>query len=171
MTTPEAAAASAQEPASAPEPPAASEPHPETTGAKAPAGLPYYSRYVFGNAALTSVFMGAFLAPALIAGPIWMKISHRIGKQRGLLISQGIFIAGSAALLLGSVLGFAASVAIVVALGVAFAGLQLFAFSMVPDAVADAQTRGVSRAGSYTGVWTATEASGTAVGPYLYAGA
>lgn len=134
------------------------------------AGLPFYSQYVFGKAALTSVFMGAFLAPALLAGPVWMLISRRIGKQRGLLISQGIFVVGSAALLLGAVLGLAASVGIVVVLGVAFAGLQLFAFSMVPDAVAAAHARGASRAGSYTGVWTATEASGTAIGPYLYAG-
>ena len=27
----------------------------------------------------------------------------------------------------------------------------------------------MSKAGAYTGVWTATEATGTAIGPYLYA--
>lgn len=35
---------------------------------------------------------------------------------------------------------------------------------MVPDAVAAAG----ARAGAYTGVWTATEATGTAIGPYIY---
>ena len=39
---------------------------------------------------------------------------------------------------------------------------------MVPDAVAAAEARGESRAGAYTGVWTATEATGTAIGPYVY---
>ncbi|WP_435818796.1 MFS transporter [Kitasatospora cineracea] len=51
------------------------------------------------------------------------------------------------------------------AMGTAFAGLQLFAFALLPDAVAAADT---AEAGTYTGVWTAAEATGTAVGPYLY---
>lgn len=135
------------------------------------AALPYFTRYVFDSAGLTAVFMGSFLGPAVIAGPIWLAVSRRIGKQRGLLISQAIFVAGSLGLLAAAQIGVAASVAIVVAMGFAFAGLQLFAFSMVPDAVAAAEASGEAQAGSYTGVWTATEALGTAIGPYLYAAA
>lgn len=135
------------------------------------AALPYFTRYVFDSAALTAVFMGAFLVPAVGAGPLWMVLSRRFGKQRGLLASQLIFVVGSVALLLTSRVGVAVSVVVVVAMGVAFAGLQLFAFSMVPDAVAAAEESGESQAGAYTGVWTATEALGTAVGPYLYSGA
>jgi len=37
--------------------------------------------------------------------------------------------------------------------------------------VAAAEKRGSSRAGAYTGVWTATEAVGTAIGPYVYSAA
>lgn len=130
------------------------------------AALPFYTEYVFEDTGLTAVFMGAFLGPAVVAGPAWARLSRRIGKQRGLLISQAAFIAGSLAPLLGY--GAAPAVAVVAVLGVAFAGLQLFAFSMVPDAVAAAEARGTARAGAYTGVWTATEASGTAIGPYVY---
>lgn len=130
------------------------------------AALPFYTEYVFDDTGLTAVFMGAFLGPAVVAGPVWMKVSRRIGKQRGLLISQVVFAAGSLAPLLGY--GTAPAVAVVVVLGIAFAGLQLFAFSMVPDAVAAAESRGTVRAGAYTGVWTATEATGTAIGPYVY---
>jgi Na+/melibiose symporter-like transporter len=65
-------------------------------------------------------------------------------------------------------LGVAATLGVVVALGAAFSGLQLFAFSMLPDAVAAAEARGPALAGAYTGMWTATEATGTAVGPYVY---
>lgn len=132
------------------------------------AAVPFYTEYVFGRSGLTAVFMGAFLAPAIFAGPIWLRISKRIGKQRGLLLSQVIFIVGSLALLAGEALGVAVTVVVTVGLGIAFAGLQLFAFSMVPDAVAAAEARGDSRAGAYTGVWTATEATGTAIGPYVY---
>ncbi len=132
------------------------------------AALPYFTRYVYDDAALTAVFMGAFLVPAVGAGPVWMVVSRRIGKQRGLLISQAVFVVGSAALLGTSQVAVAASVAVVVVMGVAFAGLQLFAFSMVPDAVAAADAQGEGQAGGYTGVWTATEAFGTALGPYVY---
>ena len=134
------------------------------------AALPFFTRYVFDNSGLTAVFMGAFLVPAVVAGPLWMIGSRKFGKQRGLLASQLIFVVGSAALLFAAQVGVVVSVVLVVAMGVAFAGLQLFAFSMVPDAVAVAETEGASAAGSYTGVWTATEALGTAIGPYLYAG-
>ncbi|GGN13046.1 Na+/melibiose symporter-like transporter [Actinoplanes campanulatus] len=133
------------------------------------AALPFYTEHVFGDSELTAVFMGAFLGPAVVAGPVWARVSRRIGKQRGLVICQVVFVAGSLAPLLGY--GVAPAVAVVVVLGVAFAGLQLFAFSMVPDAVAAAEARGAARAGAYTGVWTATEATGTAVGPYVYSAA
>ncbi|WP_435842843.1 SDR family NAD(P)-dependent oxidoreductase [Streptomyces filamentosus] len=136
------------------------------------AALPYVTAYVFDDTRLTALFMGLFLAPALFASPLWTAWSRRFGKQRGLLLSQGVFAAGSLALLVGALLGGTAGVAVaavvVMVMGVAFAGLQLFAFSMVPDAVAAAGAAGSSKAGAYTGVWTATEATGTAIGPYLY---
>lgn len=135
------------------------------------AALPYFTSYVFDDAKLTAVFMGSFLAPAVFAGPIWLWLSRTMGKQRGLLVSQSIFVVGSLGLLLGAQVGVAVSVVIVAMMGFAFAGLQLFAFSMVPDAVAAAETNGEAQAGSYTGVWTATEALGTASGPYLYSAA
>ncbi|WP_030755711.1 MFS transporter [Streptomyces griseus] len=136
------------------------------------AALPYVTAYVFDDTRLTALFMGLFLAPALFASPLWTAWSRRFGKQRGLLLSQGVFAAGSLALLAGALLdgtaGVAVAAVVVMVMGVAFAGLQLFAFSMVPDAVAAAGAAGSSKAGAYTGVWTATEATGTAIGPYLY---
>lgn len=48
----------------------------------------------------------------------------------------------------------------------AFAGMQLLPFSMLPDVIRAAGSTG---AGTYTGVWTATEATGAALGPYAYA--
>ena len=131
------------------------------------AGVPFYTDYVLDNSKLTSALVGAFLAPAILASPMWLFVSKRIGKQRGLLISQSGFAVGSAALLAGSVLGVPVTLAIVFVMGVCFAGLQLMAFSMVPDVVRAASSDG-SKAASYTGVWTATEATGTAIGPYVY---
>ncbi|MEV8452522.1 MFS transporter [Streptomyces sp. NPDC052095] len=133
------------------------------------AALPYVTQYVFGEPRLTALFMGLFLGPALFAAPAWTAWSRRHGKQRGLLLSQGTFAAGALALLPAAALrttaGTTVTAGIVMTMGVAFAGLQLFAFSMLPDAIASA---GSAKAGAYTGVWTATEATGTAVGPYVY---
>jgi GPH family glycoside/pentoside/hexuronide:cation symporter len=132
------------------------------------AALPYYTRYVFGDQGLTALFMGLFLGPAVLAGPAWLLVSRRIGKQRGLLAAQATFVVGSLLLLAGPAMGVAGTAMVIGVMGTAFAGLQLLAFSMVPDTVAAAESGGGSKAGAYTGVWTATEATGTAIGPYLY---
>ncbi|GAA3518555.1 MFS transporter [Nocardioides daeguensis] len=132
------------------------------------AAVPFYAEHVLGRSGLTAVLMGAFLGPALVASPLWLRVSGRIGKQRGLLLAQLLFVLGALMLVVGDYVPVAFTVAVVVLLGTAFAGLQLLAFAMVPDAVAAAERRGQSRAGAYTGVWTATEAVGTAVGPYVY---
>ncbi|MFY4718371.1 hypothetical protein [Streptomyces sp. LaBMicrA B280] len=43
----------------------------------------------------TAALMGAFLAPATVTGPGWLRVSRRIGKQNGPLLSQAVFVAGS----------------------------------------------------------------------------
>jgi Na+/melibiose symporter-like transporter len=135
------------------------------------AAVPFYTEYMLDDEGLTAVLMGAFLVPAAIAGPIWKKVSQRTGKQRALLLCQGAFVLGPLALWPGDAMGLPATIAVIAVLGTAFAGLQLFAFSLVPDVVDAAESRGTARAGAYTGVWTATEATGTAIGPYVYSAA
>ncbi len=55
--------------------------------------------------------------------------------------------------------------------GVGYAACQMFPLAMLPDVAADDTARtGEDRAGTYTGVWTAGETLGLAVGPFLYAG-
>lgn len=78
---------------------------------------------------------------------------------------------GSLVLLVGTRLGLAVVVLATLALGISFAGLQLFPFSMVPDTVRAGGATELARAGAYTGVWTATEAVGAGAGPYLYSAA
>jgi Na+/melibiose symporter-like transporter len=55
--------------------------------------------------------------------------------------------------------------------GTGYAACQMFPLAMLPDvAAADTARTGESRAGTYTGVWTAGETLGLALGPFLYAG-
>jgi Na+/melibiose symporter-like transporter len=54
--------------------------------------------------------------------------------------------------------------------GVGYAGAQVFPLAMLPDAAAvDAHRSGSNRAGVFTGVWTAGETLGLALGPGLFA--
>ncbi|WP_089154018.1 MFS transporter [Micromonospora sp. NBS 11-29] len=130
------------------------------------AGVPYYAEYELGRAGLTTVLVAAFVAPALLVTPAWLALAARVGKQRALLAAQAAFAAGSLVLAVGRPAGLPVLVAAVAVLGVAFAGLQLLPFSMLPDVI---RAAGAPRAGTYTGVWTATEATGAALGPYAYA--
>ncbi len=129
------------------------------------AAVPYYATYELGRPKLTTVLVAAFVAPALVATPLWVRVARRIGKQSGLLVAQATFVAGCVVLAFGRSVGIATLVAAVAVLGVSFAALQLLPFSMVPDVVRAADP---TRSGSYLGVWTAAEATGGALGPYLY---
>jgi Na+/melibiose symporter-like transporter len=133
------------------------------------AAAPYYATYELGRSGLTTVLIAAFLAPALLATPAWVAVTRRIGKQRGLLLAQSVFAAGCLVVALGHRVPLGLLIAVVAVLGVAFAALQLLYFSMLPDVVAASAGREIADAGSYTGVWTAADSAGGAIGPYLYA--
>ncbi|MER7591535.1 MFS transporter [Micromonospora sp. NPDC127501] len=133
------------------------------------AGVPYYAEYELRAPGLTTVLVAAFVAPALLVTPAWLVVARRVGKQRALLGAQGAFALGSLVLAVGRPAGLAVLVAAVAVLGVAFAGMQLLPFSMLPDVIRAASNAGGTGAGTYTGVWTATEATGAALGPYAYA--
>ncbi|MGW3290398.1 MFS transporter [Streptomyces sp. NPDC001002] len=132
------------------------------------AGMPYFAEYELGRAELTSVLIAAFMAPAVLTTPLWVVVARRLGKQRSLLVAQAAFVAGSSVLALGRASGLPLLIAAVAVLGVAFAAMQLLPLSMVPDVVSAAGPAGSASAGSYTGVWTAAEATGGALGPYVY---
>ncbi|SHN43151.1 MFS transporter [Cryptosporangium aurantiacum] len=129
------------------------------------AALPYFAEYELGQPKFTSVLVAAFMTPAVLVTPLWVLVARRAGKQRGLLAAQGLFVAGALLPLVG---GLPVVLGAMVMLGVAFAGMQLMPLSMVPDVVAASGPGGTANAGSYTGVWTAAEATGGALGPYLF---
>lgn len=135
------------------------------------AGTPFYTEFVLGNAKLTTVLFASFVAPALVATPLWAKASQTYGKQRLLLLAQSFFVVGALLLVLGRPGGLPYVLPSMLLLGIAFAGMQLFPFSMLPDTVKAAGEAGQRNAGAFTGLWTATEATGAALGPYLYAAA
>ncbi len=132
------------------------------------AGVPYYSRQVLGDPAAGSLLFGALVGPAILVMPLWLRVSRRLGKRAGLLLSSGLFVVGAAALAVGDAGGTGLVLALVVLVGVGYAGMQMFPLAMLPDVIAaDEAASGQRRAGVFTGVWTAAETLGLAVGPGL----
>jgi glycoside/pentoside/hexuronide:cation symporter, GPH family len=132
------------------------------------AGVPYYSRQVLGDPAAGSLLFAALVGPAILVMPLWLRISRRLGKRTGLLLASALFAAGAAALAIGDAGGIGLVVALVVLVGVGYAGMQMFPLAMLPDVIAaDEAVSGQRRAGVFTGVWTAAETLGLAVGPGL----
>lgn len=132
------------------------------------AGVDYVSRVVLARSGLSAVLFAAFIGPALVVMPLWQALSVRRSKAACYAVASVMF--GVAALLLVA-LGRSAPAAIVLLAiaGAAYAGLQVFPLSLLPDLTAQEETRtGQVRAGIFAGVWTAGETLGLALGPGLY---
>lgn len=134
------------------------------------AGVDYVAGDVLGTAGAATLLFVCFVGPALVLTPLWARLGERIGKKQGYVLS-------SLVLALGALLAATAQVAPVgvvylatALVGVGYAGCQVFPLAMMPDAAAvDAHRTGENRVGVYTGVWTAGETLGMAMGPGLYA--
>jgi glycoside/pentoside/hexuronide:cation symporter, GPH family len=135
------------------------------------AGVPYYAVRVLQQPGLGAVLFAAFVGPAILVMPLWVRVGRRLGKRRGLLIASGLFVGAAAGLAFGGEGRTGLVVSLVVLVGVGYAGMQMFPLSMLPDTIAaDEAASGTRRAGVFTGVWTAAETMGLAVGPGLLGG-
>ncbi|MDP1877692.1 MAG: MFS transporter [Actinomycetota bacterium] len=132
------------------------------------AAAQYFATYVLGQEGLSDVLFAALIVPALIVMPGWAWVGHRWGKRTGYTAASLAFLAGALALLTARALPNGGILAIVGLCGIGYAGMQMFPLAMLPDAIAaDALASGRQRAGAFTGVWTAGETIGFAVGPAL----
>jgi glycoside/pentoside/hexuronide:cation symporter, GPH family len=132
------------------------------------AGVPYYSEQVLGDPQAGTLLFVALVAPAILVMPLWLRVSRRLGKLRGLLASSAIFGTAAALLMVVHRDQTAAAVPLVVLVGIGYAGMQMFPLAMLPDVIAaDEAASGERRAGVFTGVWTAAETLGLAIGPGL----
>jgi Na+/melibiose symporter-like transporter len=132
------------------------------------AGVPYYARQVLGDPGAGSLLFAALVGPAVVVMPLWLRVSRRVGKRAGLLGASALFVVGAATLAAGDAGGTGLVIACVVLVGVGYAGMQMFPLAMLPDVIAaDEAASGQRRAGVFTGVWTAAETLGLAVGPGL----
>jgi glycoside/pentoside/hexuronide:cation symporter, GPH family len=131
----------------------------------------FFASYTLGDSGQTTVLFAALVAPALITMPLWAWVGHRWGKRTGYIACVAIFATGGLSLVTASPDRLWLVYLQVFVMGTAYAGTQMFPFAMLPDAItADTARTGLRRAGAFTGVWTAGEKAGMAVGPALFAG-
>jgi Na+/melibiose symporter-like transporter len=129
------------------------------------AGVQYVATWVLHSQAAVELLFVALIAPALLAAPAWGVVARRIGKERTFTIASVVF--ASAAL---SIVGVRWApgdwiYAPVGVAGIAYAGMQSLPMAMLPDVIShDERTHGPGHAGSFSGVWTAGETVGFALG-------
>ncbi|MFK4036132.1 MFS transporter [Nonomuraea wenchangensis] len=135
------------------------------------AGAPYVASYRLGDYGLTSVMFVCLVGPSMLAVPGWAWLARRHGAVRCYLAASIGFCAVAVALIpavAGG--GLAATLALTALAGVCYAALQLLPLSLLPDTVhADAARTGQAQSGAFTGLWTAGETAGLALGPGLFA--
>lgn len=134
------------------------------------AGVAYVATQLLDGGGASTFLFVAFVGPALVVTPLWERYAARRGKRHGYVVATGFLIVGSVGLLV-AVTGTAWAVYVAAAfVGVGYAGAQVFPMAMVPDVAAEHAARtGENRIGVFTGVWTAGETLGLALGPGLYA--
>jgi Na+/melibiose symporter-like transporter len=129
----------------------------------------YVATYRLGNAGAITVLFLCLVAPAIVVMPLWTRVSHIWGKRTGFTAASVVFLSGTVAILAADTLSSFTLVALAVAVcGVGYAGMQMFPLSMLPDTIAaDTAASGQRRSGVFTGMWTAGETAGFALGPAL----
>lgn len=134
------------------------------------AGVDYLADDVLERDGAATLLFVCFVAPALLLTGAWTALGRRIGKRRGWVVASLVLAAGAAGCATAAVAPLAVVLAAVAVVGVGYAGCQAYPLAMLPDAVADdARRTGTDRAGVFTGVWTAGETLGLALGPGLVA--
>jgi Na+/melibiose symporter-like transporter len=134
------------------------------------AGVDYLAGDVLGRPGAATVLFVCFVGPALVLTPVWARLGERVGKKQGYVVSSLVLAAGALLTLLALGLNDIWTMTGTALVGVGYAGCQVFPMAMLPDAAAvDSARTGENRAGVYTGVWTAGETLGLALGPAVYA--
>lgn len=133
------------------------------------AGAPYVAEYLLGAKGLTTVLFVALVAPAILLVPVWRLVAARFGKESGFRWATVCFLVGACVMAFaGRVPTWVLLVGVGIA-GVGYAGQQLFPLAMLPDTIqADSLRTGRRRSGAFTGVWTAGETLGFALGPAAF---
>jgi Na+/melibiose symporter-like transporter len=134
------------------------------------AGVQFFAAHVIGDATGATYLFAAFVGPALLVMPLWTRAGRKLGKLLSLVVASLLFAAGGLALLTAPVVPAVLVYVTTAVIGVGYAGQQVFALAMLADCIGlDTERTGRRQAGVFTGLWTAGETLGLALGPGIYA--
>ncbi|MGM7667937.1 MFS transporter [Microbacterium sp. A93] len=129
------------------------------------AGAQYVATWVLRDEAAVELLFVALVGPALLATPGWTAVANRIGKERAFFGASILFLVASATITIAVWAPGPWIYASVAVAGVSYAGLQSLPMAMLPDVIShDERTSGPGQAGTFTGIWTAGETVGFALG-------
>ncbi|GGO87709.1 MFS transporter [Wenjunlia tyrosinilytica] len=133
------------------------------------AGAQYFATYVLDRPKAITALFACLIVPSLAAMPLWLALGRRLGKRAAAFAASLCFLVAAAGTSTARGLPAWAVYAFMALAGVGYAGMQMLPLAMLGDAVAaDAFLSGRRRAGVFTGLWTAGETLGLAVGPGLF---
>jgi Na+/melibiose symporter-like transporter len=135
------------------------------------AGVSYFATQILDSPDTGATLLFAcFVGPALLVMPIWTCVGRSVGKLRAYVLASVLFAAAAALLAPAPFLPAVAVYLITGLVGAGYAGQQVFGLAMLPDCIAyDAARTGRRQAGVFTGLWTAGETFGLALGPGIFA--
>ena len=133
-------------------------------------GCSYFADASCTTTSATSLLFVCVVGPAILVMPLWNRVGARIGKLKGYVAASLTLTIATFGLVAAPLLPTWAVYAVVGAIGVGYAGQQLFGLAMLPDCIAyDTARTGRRQAGVFTGLWTAGETLGLALGPAIFA--
>jgi GPH family glycoside/pentoside/hexuronide:cation symporter len=142
-----------------------------TAAAVISAMMPYLVTRTFGRSeGETGIAMLVVLSFTILAVPLWAALARHTGERLALMCVVGIYAAAVVLpwLALHFGWGWRGFLGSLSAVGIGFAGLQVLPFALMARVV---RARGGDNQGLLTGVWTASEKVGLALGPALTAAA
>ncbi|MFC0625579.1 MFS transporter [Kribbella deserti] len=134
------------------------------------AGIDYLARYVLGDSGASTMLFLCVVGPALLVSPVWQAVGARFGKKTGYVAASVVLALGAAGLVAAQDVPVGLVYLSTAFVGIGFTGAQVFPMAMLPDVAAvDTARTGMRRAGVFTGIWTAGETLGLALGPGVFA--
>lgn len=137
------------------------------------AAIAYLAVYKLGDLQRASLLFAGFVAPSVVAVPLWHALAQRWGSARA-CTAASVLIAvaciGLLPLLMEARVSLVGVMLLAVLAGIGFGGQQVLPAAMAPEAIlADSARTGQVQAGTFNGAWAACETAAYALGPALFA--
>jgi len=137
------------------------------------AAIAYLAVYKLGDLQRASLLFAGFVAPSVMAVPLWHQLAMRWGRAQACTVASALIAVaciGLLPLLMEARVSLVGVMALALLAGIGFGGQQVLPAAMAPEAIlADSARTGQVQAGTFNGAWAACETAAYALGPALFA--